>query len=404
MLNKERWDIITRRITSPQSWIDFGFYFLISAALQRRVFYYGAGEDGSELFVNQYYCFVGKPGLGKGLVTGLVANLLRHHRYEKGELIKTSSGTERPPMFPVGADSITFEELLADIADNVRRVPRPDRSIYVHASYAFILEELSSLFKKKTQDVVNFLISAYDGKPYDYKTKHQGKQLLRNLCMSFLAGTQPDFFMEARKSGIFGSGFASRTLFLFENKKRFSAFHVTQLDEEQQKCKAELLEYIKKLATLYGAIKYTEDTYNFLESWERDVLTIQENTCSARMAEYVARKKVMMLKLAAAMHFGESTAMEIPQETFMKAMKLLDSIEPQMELGLTSSGRNELHGYMKKILDFITFKETTAERDVILTFAADMNVMEIRQCLDTLEAMGQIKSRLEKTVKLYTIK
>lgn len=404
MLNYDRWRILTRKVTSPNSWVDFGFYYLISACLQRRVWFYGEGEDGSELYPNMFGCLVGPPGLGKGLILGIIARLLKYHKFDKGSLIKTNTGNEKPPLFAVGADSITFEELLADVADSIRRVPIPGDKIYVHTSYAFVLEELDSLFKRKTQDVINFLKNAYDCKAYDYKTKHQGKNLLRALCVSFIAGTQPDFLYDARKNGIFGQGFASRTLFLFEEQERFSAFHISEKDDEQKLCETQLLDYIKRLATIYGEIHYDQATYNFLEKWHLDCLVKDRRKAPPRLQEYYARKKVTMLKLAAAMHFADSLEMTIPCETFVKAIRWLDAIEPNLTKGLGLTGRNELHSYTKRIHEFILSRGSVTEKDIVIAFSVDMQVKEIKDCLEELLLTGAVKSHVkEKNQTTYYI-
>jgi len=377
---------------------------MISAALQRRVFLYGKGEDGGELFPNMFVCFCGPPGLGKGLILGTVARLLRFHRFDKGVPIKTSAGIEKPYLFPIGADSITFEKLLDEVAAAIRRVPKPDGTIYVHCSYSFVLEELDSLFKRKTQDVINFLKNAYDCKPYEYHTRHEATVILRFLCVSLLAGTQPDFLFEARRTGIFGQGFASRTLFLFEDQKRFSAFHITALDPDQKESEAKLLLWLKHLATVYGEVTYDESTYNFLEAWERDCLTPQEIKAPPRLKEYYARKKVTMLKLATAMHFSESLEKTIPMATFMKAIKWLDAREDNLAKGLGMTGRNELHGYVRRIHEFILSRSPVPERDVIIAFSVDMNVKEIKEALSQLEETDVVKTRLEKgNTKLYYV-
>lgn len=399
--NFEKWQIFTKRLTSPQSWIDAGFYFVIAAALQRRVWLYGAGEEGSELFPNLYITYVGPPGLGKGIILGPVARILRHHKYEKGEKIRTNVGKELPPLFPVGADSITFEELLSAVASAIRCLPLPNGKIYSHSSYIFVLEELDSLFKRKTQDVVNFLKNAYDCKGYEYATKHQGKDFIRNLCVSFLAGTQPDFLFDARRSGLFGQGFASRTLFLFESAERFSSFHNTQLDSEQREAERDILLWIHKLAAIYGEVKYDQPTYNFLESWYRDILQVQKIKAPARMQEYYARKKVTMLKLAMAMHFAESLEMFIPCSTFVKAIEWLDRIEKNIERGIAMTGRNELHPFARRIHEFILSRKAASLKEITIAFAIDMNVEEIKQCLEALVLAGSVKETLEKGIKVY---
>lgn len=403
MTNFERWQCLTANLVSPQSWIDFGFYFLITSALQRRVWYYGSGEDGSALYPNLYGCFVGPPGCGKGLVLGTVSRLLKFHKFEAGKLIKTSIGNEKPLLIPVGADSITFEELLVDISDNTRRVVRADGTIYAHNSYCFVLEELDSLFKRKTQDVVSFLKNAYDCKDYDYKTKNQGQDLLRRLCLSMLSGTQPDFLFDARKNGIFGQGYASRTLWLFETKKRFHKFHTTELSEEQRQCEKELLAWVLKLAGLYGGIQYDTATYSFLERWESDILAVEEATSSSRLADYYSRKKVTMLKLAAGIHFGENLTFHIPIETFVKAISWLKSVESRLESGLGNTGRNELHGYQKRIHEYVLSRGSVGLKDILIAFGADLSVPEVKEILEALLVSGLIKHKAEKNNDLYYI-
>lgn len=388
MTNFERWQIYTKNFTSPDSWITFGFYFMIGAALQRRVWFYGEGEDGMELFCNPYIVFVGPPASGKGLVLGTVANFLRHHKYEKAGVITTNVGKEYPPLFPLGGDSITFEELLRDIGASTRRIATggPKDPIYVHTSYAFCLEELSSLFKRKTEDVVKFLQNAYDCKQYEYRTKHQGKDLLRKLCVSFLAGTQVSFLKEASEAKIFGQGFASRTLFLFEKDERFHRFHISQFDDEQKTAKAELLDWLKKLSCLYGEIKYDAETYGFLEAWLTEkLIPARARAAGTKLEDYFGRKKVMMLKLAAAIHFADNLSLTIPIQTFMQAIEMLDSVEEQMIEGFGVAGKNDLHYRSREIMLFIKKNRRVTMRDLIREFIADSSIREIEECLIELE-------------------
>lgn len=402
MSNFDLWQLYMRNTTSPQTWIDFGFYFLISAALQRRVWLYGAGDDGTELYPNQYICYVGRPGLGKGLVTRPVARLLRHHKLPNSNLIKTNVGLESPPLFAMGSDSQTFEQLLEDLAESIRRVARPGNpKPYIHTSYAFCLEELDSLFKTKTKDVTSFLKNAYDCGAFEYKTKHQGKQLLRYLCVSLLAGTQPDFFATAQKTGLFGEGFGSRTLWLFADKVRFSRFHNTELDDDQKDAEKQLLSYIQKLSLIYGPVTYTEETASFLEDWMQVHHAPKELTAHPRMQEYLARKKVMMLKLAMAMHFSEEISFVLPLPTIQKALATFDAIEPALEKGLGCAGKNPNYIYHSRILSLIANKTLISEREIVTSFIQDIPIDEIKAILSFLEEMKEVRVYIEKGMKVY---
>lgn len=402
MTNFEKWQFYTSNFTSPQSWLTFGYYYIIGAALQRRVWFYD--DDGLPLFPNQYLIFVGPPGAGKGLVLGEISRFLKYHRMERGQYIKTNIGDEQPLLFPMGADSITFEELVADMASSMRRHPKPDKTVYYHTSYAFVLEELASLFKRKTEDVVKFLLNAYDCKNYDYKTKHQGKDLLRNLCLSFAAGTQADFLKQASSIGIFGQGFASRSLFLFEEDERFSKFHISDFTEDQKRAREDLLGWIKRLSTIYGQIYYDQETYGFLESWYREVFLPQKLKAPHKLKDYYSRKKVIMMKLATAIHYSENLNSIIGREAFMKAIDMLDLIEGQMAQGLNAGGRNELHSFSNKILAFVksnSFENRTIpKRTIVSEFIADVSIEEIEKCLQELEVSG-LKYKVEKGLKCY---
>lgn len=390
MTNYDKWARFTSNATSPQSWIDFGFYFLIGAALQRRVWLFGEGDDGGELYPNLYMVFVGRPGLGKGLITRPIARMMRHHKLENAVPLKTNIGTERPSLFPMGADSQTFEELMDDLAESIRRVLKPDGRQYIHTSFCYVLEELDSLFKRKTQDVCSFLKNAYDCGPYEYKTKHQGKFILRALCLSLLAGTQPDFFKDAQKTGLFGEGFFGRTLWIFEEQQRFSRFHNTTLDDEQKECEKELLSWIKRLSLVYGAVSYSEETASFLEDWIQ-VHDRRALTAHPRMREYLGRKKVIMLKLALAIHFSEEISFTLSLDTIKKALTMLEQIEPNLEAGLGCTGTNPMSAYFTRFIGLVHAKVNVSEREFIVAFINDLDMEEIRNILATLVTTRQLR-------------
>lgn len=382
---------------------------MINACLQRRVWYFGEGEEseGGRLFPNLYVVLVGPPGNGKGKILDKVSYFLKYHKYDKGTEITTNTGGEKQSLFAVGADSITFEELLEDIANSTRTFRQPDGKAYIHTSYAFALQELDSLFRKKADDIGRFLKNAYDCVPYDRKTKHSGQNLLRRLCLSLIAGTQFDFVREATSGQykIFGQGFSSRTLWIFEPGYTDDAFHISDLSEQQKEARDDLAKWISKLSLVYGELTYNDDARGFLEDWYKKKLHAQRAKASPKMQEYYARKKVMLLKMAAAVHFSDSLDMEISLMDFQRALVLLDSIEPAMEAGMNASGgKNELHNYAKDILEWITTKGGKAtRREIILRFTADLSWEELEQCLRELEIGHGLRTKQENNEKIYYI-
>jgi len=77
MTNLEKWRFRLKDVESPNSYIDWSFWFVISSALQRRV-WFGHKED--PLHFNQYIFLVGPPATGKGRVIKPVNTLLRANK------------------------------------------------------------------------------------------------------------------------------------------------------------------------------------------------------------------------------------------------------------------------------------------------------------------------------------
>src|ERR1700678_3984880 len=77
MTNFEKWRAYTSDLSSPDSYIDWSWRFVISSSLQRRVWF---GSDHMPLFPNMYVILVGEAGIGKGIVIGPATELLKHHK------------------------------------------------------------------------------------------------------------------------------------------------------------------------------------------------------------------------------------------------------------------------------------------------------------------------------------
>lgn len=415
MSNKEKWDLLTKDLPCPQSYLDFGFYFLIAAALQRRVWYYDLMYK--PLFVNMYITLVGRPAVGKGLVISLIKDLLKHHKDEKGVPIKTSIGSELPLLFPMGGDTITFEKLLDAMASCTRTVRMPDGKPYIHCSYSFILSELSSLFKIQAIDVTKFLLQAFDCEDYDKGTKTQGENKLRNSCLNFIAGTQIKTLKDMALKGLLDDGFSSRTIFLFENSRRFDRFHLTQivdeldfsvsslvgnLSSEQYEARNGLLEWLKQLSKLAGRIYYDNTTANWLENWYVNTHCPIELRANDYMAGYFGRKKVHILKLAAAIHFSECITMEVSLEELKKALGMLNAIEPNLYAGMALSGKNELYAQTRSMLMFIQKKQAVTEQELILSYISELNLDQIKMCLKTLELGHGLRTAVINNKTAYT--
>lgn len=415
--NFNRWQSFMSGFISPQVFVDFGFYYLIGASLQRRVWY---GPDHSPLYPNEYMVFVAEPGIGKGLVLKQVASILRHHKLKKKILDSGIEGVQReviealakadmtdaekdeqrgdkskldePLLIPVAADATTYEALVAAMCRALRRkdytyfddkLQRKLTGVYTHSSLAFCLEELSSLLRRHADDVVQFLHVGFDCGDYKKDTKTQGTDKIQRMCINLLAGTTPSFMERTFSDGLLNEGMSSRSLFLYAAKNRSNKLIIPDLTEAQIQHRQDVIDHVEKLTHLYGRVTTTPEIESFLQDWWDQQQKERVNT-NEKLKHYYARKNIHMRKLAMAIHFGESTSMELTLECHIKAIAVLSQIELVMHHALIHGVTNPLHRLGLKIADFLTVMDGATTREIYCKFFDELPSGSLKQLDDLL--------------------
>lgn len=445
MTNFDLWQLRLREVTSPQAFIDMGFYYVIAAHVQRRVW---TNANHQKLFPNIYPIMVGDPGIGKGLVVRPVLEMLKEHKMEN-VIAKASSeqlasmSTEQitaaaveaedfatqtnklQPAFsrpkykiPLGPDCVTFEALVESMAKQPRRINfkrwdekagKTVNDIYRHNSLAFCLEELSDLItgdKQLNQKVVKFLIRAYDCGDFEYVTKTKGEFFIKDCCMNFFGGTTPAFVEDVFSEGILNDGFASRAWFIYAGSNRFYKLRTPELDATQRAAQQKLSEHTLKLTKLYGYLPFASEAWHWLENWwekEQCQPDYKRPNMSEKLNSYYSRKNIHVMKLAMILHLSENAetkedghtpAGEISLATAKQAMAVLDKLEETMHLALTFSGVNPLAKLGKKIAMFLKKQGPRTTDMLLLEFFADIPgadpVGSLNQTLTYLQSTGQI--------------
>jgi len=407
MTNLEKWRSYMSDCVSPASYIDMGFYYMITAALQRRVWVF---PEHSPLFPNMYLILVGGPAVGKGRVINQVAKFMRHHKQpltadevkhnaEAKALGKTDL-IEPTPLFPLGPDTTTFPALLRRMSNAMQGIkveknhPLAPNGIYTHKSIAFILEELSSIFQNQTEGMADFLIKVFDCEDYLYETKNMGCDKLRSACLSLFAGTTPTSLNKYFSRDIIGDGFSSRTVFVCEFTSRFRKFGVTDLSEDQLGYKEEILAHLKKLSKVFGRVQFTPEAYKHLKYYFEEWAPFHRVNPSVKLESYYGRKNIHTLKLAMAVHFADFTDLVMTLDDVKKAIEILDSLEQNMHYAL-SFGDNPLRDVSNQIIRHIRTAGPRTAQELWIEFGAEVNESQLSECMRYCLATGLIVSPKE---------
>lgn len=404
-------------ITSPQSYIDMGFYYMISVALQRRVW---LGSYERPLFPNMYIILVGEPGLGKGLVLRPIGDILKSFPQQATNLDESQLENEEAAnedlvkkrgylLFPCAADTTTFESLIRENANSIRTTKceknqMAPRGVYSHSSMFFLLEEMGTLFRKQSENLINYLLVAYDCGDPRYKTKHNGEDTVKKCCLSILGGTTPSFMHDSLSDKIIGEGFSSRTIFVYASKDRMAKFDISKLTQDQIESKEVIRKHLLRLSKLFGEVQYAPDAYEYLKNYFELIWPQVRPVGNYTMTPYYARKKVHVLKLALAVHFAESESMTLELKDVQKAMAILEQLEKLMPYALSLKRRNPLDKVSVMILEYIGLHGSSGLtfQQIWERFNAEGAEEEIKECLRFLMATNKLE--FDRTSYKYTKK
>lgn len=438
MKNTEKWMAYTDSLSSPENYLQWSWRFVISSALQRRVSFGGDPKYSRDsLFPNIYVILTGRAGVGKGVSISPASELLHFHlkkdfitatpdmsaqeqlvcnKIDEANLALAEQATQQskageksePLLFPCAPDATTYEKLVEEMGKCFRHIKfpwhdkegNPKQEIYGHCSSNFVLPELGSLLRKRTDDTVNLLLALYDCPPsYEYKTMTRGTDRILKGCLNILAGTTPEFLETVFDTNLIDQGFSSRAFFIYAPRNRKNVGIREPITPEQEGFRLELLAHIKKLAGLYGQVKVSRETMDWFNKWWDDTETNRHNrsNTSPKLDAYYARKNIHVLKVAMIEHFSESLEMEMPIERIKEAIEILAKEEKNMHMALTFEGDNPIGKLTDKVLGYLQTKKKANMADLIVEFWKDLpnGNKSMEEVTEYLISAGKIKLKTE---------
>ena len=389
MTNKQKWDKVTEALESPQIFIDLSWYFAVTAALERRVWF---GNYERAMFTNMFVLFVAPPATGKGTAMREGSKLLTKFAMTgpDGQPLLDPESKQPKMLFKALPDTVTFEKLVFMIAGSTETISDGTGNLYAHASAYFALEELSSLFRRqKSEDVCRFLLNMYDCVPFKYETRHSKSAIIKNGCLSLIAGTQLDFMRKAEQDGLLGEGLFSRMLIAYAERKRHVKFHYADLSEDQIQYKKDLQLWLRQLAKLYGQITYTREIHEWLEHWWREEDAYLSQYQDGKLAEYFSRRKDHVIKLAIAHHFSEHLTMELTLDDFKFSTGIVRDLEPGVVKIARRTGRNAAFPIQERLLAYCRSRPRS-NMEVMDFLCSELDMSESLNTLTQLQATGRI--------------
>ncbi len=352
----------------------------IAAALRRKcALRWGLGMD---VYPNMYIVLVGPPAARKGTAMHPVESIIR------------TAG------IPLAASAVTKEALSRALLEAETIESTEDKPI-LHSSLTILSKELTVLVGQANIGLLSHLTDWYDcAEKWKYQTKNAGTDDLQNIWVNIIGATTPDLIRTSFPIDAVGSGFTSRVIFVYEEKKgRVVAFPAMSERERQL---GGILQYDYDLiASLRGDFVVTQD---FRELWET-YYTNAENmrffpeAYNRFFGGYIERRGIHLLKLSMILNASRTNSMQINALDLNRALKLLEWTEQKMYKTFAGLGRGKDASVYEGMCVLLSRENELSFAQLCAPFRGDLDYNTLKATANSLVSMGVATMTLKGTYK-----
>lgn len=370
------------RSEAPESFHFWAGLFTISSVMKRRVYLNKEWLGGWECYPHLYIIFVAPPGKARKSTTAAYSE----------ELLREIPLVVRAPT------SITKEQLLKKLSE------AKDNSISIFSS------EFAMFVQKSGMDMYDVLTDLFDGKKdISVETIGRPRDFANKPCVNLLAATTPEWISANMPESVIGGGFASRVIFVFEERVRrfrlyYKGINYSHLDKLKENLLADL---IHLAVNVEGEFDIDDDAKHFMEMWYASFMKKQEeeSALNYRLQGYYQRKPAYIHKIAMLLHLAYSNDLVLVKEDFKQAIAVLEQIERKMPKTFQNVGKNPYTSDMDRILSYIAEKGLVKRRDIMSAFYHVAQPQILSDLIGALIVMGKVYIKgIEEGEPVYSIK
>jgi hypothetical protein len=365
------------RTDAPESFVFWAAIYAIAAALRRQVWIPKRHLGSWECSPHLYLMFVGPPGMRKTTSMMSFAHPL---------LQQVGGLTDGPTFFT--------KELLTQ-----RLIQSPDSSIYL------MVGEFAELVQKnKPGEMYDFLTSMYDSRDsLEVGTMMRGVEKANRPCLNMFAATTPAWIAENMTAGVIGGGFASRIIFVYEEKLRNPKLIFTELMDQfgEDDRSADLLHDLTIISELAGEFDFGEGMEKKLNEW---IIHHSESPPSdIRLMGYHSRKPMMMLKLAMIYSVATKNELVIDEDAIEFGKFALKTTEMNLSKVFGGIGRNEFIFDMDAIIGYVMQEGKVSHDQILSQFRSVAHPSKLQELIGGCVAMGDLEIQTGQSKIFYTI-
>lgn len=309
----------------------------IAGALRRRVW---IDMAYFKWHPNFYIILVAPPGIvSKSTTAGIGMSLLK-----------------RVPDIKFGPDVVTWQALVTGFAESTMTFELDGE---FHAMSALTIEssEFGNLLNPQDKEMVDLLVSLWDGKPgaFEKKTKGSGCDSVENPWINLIACTTPSWIAGNFPEYMIGGGFTSRCVFVYADKKaKLVAYPSDIVPANMRETAQKLVEDLSAISNLAGEYRMSPGALDWGRTWYSHHYSAKPiHLDDERFGGYLARKQTHIHKLAMVLAAAESDRLVIEAEHLAVANQMVTDLEPDMQFVFSKIGKSEDSIFAERLIWYV---------------------------------------------------
>ena len=372
------WTVCTEPPELYRRWVAVN---TIAAALGRRCCYH----LGQVVFYpNFYVVLVGPPAARKGTAMAL------------GRILGDKAGLLYAPSKATVQALVDQMKTVTDMSTDELGTTQFNATVNINAP------ELTVFLGYNQQDLLSYLCDWFDcPSVFKYKTVGRGEETLNSVWVNLLGATTPSLLRSSLPEETVGGGFASRTIFVYEEDKgRVVVVPGVPNEIREEKEIEEILESLKaieqalvsdlqQMKTLSGRFRTgpgVQDAYYQFrlesENWDPK---------NPKLEWYKGRRPGHVVKLSMVYSAARRNDMVITLDDLYDAIGLLEQTEVKMARTFSGVGSNPLSAAQEDMKSWMATVQVASIRQIAERYQSDFTMEEIRRVIQTLVIMKIIK-------------
>lgn len=385
LLKKSWLDSYLDYIIDTENPLDYSVWAAISAisaSLKRRVYIW---RNFVQYFPNQYICFVGPPGIGKGASIHPVTDIVN----EAGTVNFLS-------------DKITAERIIQKLADGFTKVTPTVSAVnggglatvQIQQDHtATLLSKELPVFLSSSEWLHALLCQLWDEHSFEYETKNKGSYKITEMCVGMLAGCVPEFIRSLSRDSMapITGGFTARTIFVYATEKAKLIPHGWGKPVQNvTKLRQELVNDLQHIASLQGEMTLDSNALNLWNTKYKEH-NAKGDFDSDVSANFKSRLSSHIIKTAIAISISENDNLVVTESQLRRAIELIERIRDKVDIVFRSIGESPLAVSQDRVLAFVQGKGVTSREEILKYNYRHMTDDQLTQILLVLTRGGMLK-------------